>query len=134
MVVGADTVVVMDDEVIGKPQGRQHAAQMLATLSDRDHEVLSAVAISFVARSGERHTETRLSRSRVWFRATSAEERYAYCQSEEPLDKAGAYAIQGIAAMFVTRIEGSYSGVMGLPLFETLELLSLAGVSPLVAS
>ena len=134
VILAADTIVVVDDEVLGKPRDRAHARQLLDALSGRSHEVLSAVALSFVATPQTRRMETRLSRSRVWFRDITSPERHAYCDTDEPMDKAGAYAIQGVAAMFVTHLEGSYTGVMGLPLFETLELLSLAGVSPLLDS
>lgn len=118
-VLGADTVVVCAGEILGKPLDRADAADMLARLAGRDHEVLTAVALFDGRRSG-----VRLSRSRVWFRALSPAEIAAYCASGEPDDKAGGYAIQGRAAVFVERLEGSYSGVMGLPLFETAALLA----------
>jgi septum formation protein len=97
---------------------------MLAELSGRTHLVLTAVAL----RSSDA-SETVLNRSEVRFRATTAEERAAYARGGEPFDKAGGYAIQGRAAMFVEHLSGSYSGVMGLPLFETAELLSRCGVA-----
>jgi septum formation protein len=122
-VLGADTEVVVDGQVLGKPRDEEDAAAMLARLSGRSHQVLSAVALA----NGQ-HEGGRLSVSTVWFRATRAEDRAAYCATGEPLDKAGAYAIQGLAAVFVERIEGSYSGVMGLPLFETAELLAELGL------
>ncbi len=118
-VLGADTIVVCDADVLGKPAGREGALAMLERLSGKTHEVLSAVALT----DGQR-TETRLSASKVRFRATTARERAAYCATGEPLDKAGAYGIQGFAAAFIERLEGSYSAVMGLPLFETAELLA----------
>lgn len=121
IVVGADTVVTLENEALGKPADEAEAERMLERLSGRAHEVLTAVAVVAAAR-----TTVRLSRTRVWFRQTSAEERRAYAASGEPMDKAGAYAIQGNAARFVERIDGSYSGVMGLPLFETAALLSEA--------
>jgi septum formation protein len=96
---------------------------MLERLSGRSHEVLTAVAV----RAGAA-TDTRLSLSEVRFRATTAAERAAYCRTGEPLDKAGGYAIQGRAAVFVEHLKGSFSGVMGLPLFETAELLARYGV------
>lgn len=123
-VIGADTVVVLGGEVLGKPRDAAHASDMLMRLSDGCHEVLSAVAVS----SG-RGIDTRLSRSRVCFRRLSEQECRAYAASGEPLDKAGAYAIQGRAAAFVSDLQGSYSGVVGLPLFETAELLTAAGVA-----
>ena len=130
--LGADTVVVVDDIILGKPRDRRHAEQLLSLLSGRSHEVLSAVALSITTKAGEHRIETRVSASQVWFRKTTSEERHLYCQRNEPMDKAGAYAIQGMAAMFISRLEGSYSGVMGLPLFETLELLAGTGISPLL--
>lgn len=126
-VLGADTVVVIDGEILGKPAGPDDAGGMLAKLSGRAHEVLSAVCLTNGA------PRSRLNRSRVTFRPISDEERAAYCASSEPLDKAGAYAIQGRAAAFVSDLQGSYSGVMGLPLFETAELLSGIGIDLLAA-
>ncbi len=123
-VLGADTVVLLDGEIFGKPTDREQAVAMLRRLSGRTHEVLSAVA----RLHGGAHT-VRLSASRVTFRVLSAVEIAAYCDTGEPLDKAGAYAIQGRAAAFIRHLEGSYSGVMGLPLFETAELLAGPGRS-----
>lgn len=125
-VLGADTVVVLDDDVLGKPTDREDALAMLARLSGRRHEVLTAVVL---ATSADR-VSCRLSVSHVTFRTLGSEEIVAYWASGEPADKAGAYAIQGRAGLFVTRLEGSYSGVMGLPLFETGELLHAAGLAP----
>ena len=144
-VLAADTAVVIDAQVLGKPHDAEHAMTMLKALSGRMHYVISAVAIAGgkscrpAAVGHGRHrpdvdttdcdTPTyATSTSRVWFRDISFEERRDYCATEEPLDKAGAYAIQGRAAMFVARLDGSYSGVMGLPLFETAMLLREAGV------
>lgn len=122
-VLAADTAVVVDGEILGKPADAAEAERMLERLSGRVHEVLTAVAL------GAGGTiDTRLSRSEVRFRATTAAERAAYCRTGEPLDKAGAYAIQGLAAVFVEHLRGSFSGVMGLPLFETAELLVQCGV------
>ena len=122
-VLGADTVVVVDGELLGKPRDRADALAMLARLSGRAHLVLSAVALASA-------TELRsaLSRSEVRFRRLSLEECTAYWDSGEPCDKAGAYAIQGRGAVFVEQLRGSYSGVMGLPLYETALLLADAGV------
>lgn len=124
-VLGADTVVVLDGEIFGKPADRHAAVAMLRRLSGRTHTVLSAVAR---VQAGA-HT-VRLCESQVTFRALSAGEIAAYCDTGEPLDKAGAYAIQGRAAAFVRHLTGSYSGVMGLPLFETADLLAGGGVLP----
>ena len=118
-VLGADTIVVADQQILGKPAGPEAALEMLERLSGRTHEVLSAVTVT----DGDQ-TQSRLSASKVRFRATTPAERAAYCATAEPLDKAGAYGIQGLAAAFIERLEGSYSAVMGLPLFETAELLA----------
>ena len=124
-VLGADTAVVVDGEILGKPRDREHGLAMLRRLSDRSHWVLSAVAMV-----GE-HEATRLSASRVTFRRLTEVECVAYWFTGEPRDKAGAYAIQGRGALFVSHLEGSYSGVMGLPLYETAELLHGTGIEPL---
>ncbi|MGD2167412.1 MAG: Maf family protein [Gammaproteobacteria bacterium] len=118
-VLGADTVVVADARVLGKPGGLDAALAMLELLSGRTHDVLSAVAVT-----DGRRTHARVCSSKVRFRATTARERAAYCATPEPFDKAGAYGIQGFAAAFIEQLEGSYSAVMGLPLFETAELLA----------
>ena len=123
-VLGADTAVVLDDEMLGKPPDRAAALTMLARLSGRTHTVLSAVAVA--SAGGLRAL---LSRSEVRFRSLLSAEVEAYWASGEPADKAGAYAIQGLGAVFVQELRGSYSGVMGLPLFETADLLSDIGVS-----
>ena len=117
-VLAADTTVVVDGAIFGKPVDRRDAERMLAALSGRSHEVLTAVALQ----AGE-SLESALSRSEVRFKALSAEEIREYVASGEADDKAGAYAIQGRAARFVAELRGSYSGVMGLPLYETGELL-----------
>lgn len=122
-VLGADTVVVIDDEMLGKPIDRDDGLQMLQRLSARSHQVLSGVALASAA--GVRY---RLSRSEVRMRALSAQECAQYWDSGEPRGKAGAYAIQGSGAIFVQSLTGSYSGVMGLPLFETAQLLHEAGI------
>jgi septum formation protein len=121
-VLGADTMVVIGDVVMGKPRDREEAVHMLQTLSGRTHRVLSAVALVDAAEAW------RLSISQVTFRTLTRPECEAYWGTGEPQDKAGGYAIQGVAAMFISRLEGSYSGVMGLPLYETAELLAAAGV------
>ena len=123
-VLGADTEVVLDGAVFGKPRDFAHARDMLARLSGREHEVLSAVSL----RHGARHWQA-LSRSLVRFRPLGAAEIQAYWDTGEPAGKAGAYAIQGLGAVFVERLEGSYSGVMGLPVFETADLLRAAGIA-----
>jgi septum formation protein len=122
-VLAADTAVVLGGRVFGKPVDAAEAEEMLVALSGRTHRVLTAVAL----RSDE-SSEAVLSESEVRFRSTTPEERAAYCRSGEPLDKAGGYGIQGRAAMFVEHLAGSYSGVVGLPLFETAALLTRCGV------
>jgi septum formation protein len=117
-VLAADTTVVFDGEIMGKPDDAEHAARMLRVLSGREHQVLTAVAVAL-----KEQIETQISVSSVWFRELSDAEVRRYCAGSEPLDKAGAYAIQGRAGAFVTRINGSYSGIIGLPLAETVELL-----------
>ena len=119
LVLAADTEVVIDGEALGKPLDAAAATQMLTRLSGRSHEVLSAVAVA----TGEAEIDIRLARSVVSLKVLDPVEVRRYVSSGEPLDKAGAYAIQGLGALFVTRLEGSYSAVMGLPLFETAELL-----------
>jgi septum formation protein len=122
-VLAADTTVVLEGRILAKPEDRSDGEQMLRELSGRTHEVLTAVALA--AREG---LNSRTSRSEVTFRPISAAEARAYWDTGEPRDKAGGYAIQGGAAVFVADLKGSYSGVMGLPLFETAELLERAGV------
>ena len=121
-VLAADTSVVVNGSVLGKPKDREEGVWMLGQLADNTHEVYSAVTLS------ARTTETRVSVSRVTFRAMSEAEILAYWRTGEPVDKAGGYGIQGLGAQFIKRLDGSYSGVMGLPLFETAELLRRAGI------
>jgi len=125
-VLGADTVVVLDGHILGKPRDREHGIAMLNALAGREHRVLTGVAL--VSDAGVAY---RLSDNRVSFRPLGKAEIAAYWDSGEPLDKAGGYAVQGLGAMFISHLSGSYSGVMGLPLFETAELLSHAGLNPL---
>jgi septum formation protein len=124
-VLAADTAVVLDGKILGKPADGKDAEGMLRQLSGRTHEVLTAVALRTA-----KGLKSRISRSEVTFRSIAAAEARAYWESGEPRDKAGAYAIQGRAAVFVAELRGSYSGVVGLPLFETAELLCEAGVWP----
>lgn len=121
-VLGADTSVVLDDRPMGKPRDRQDCLEMLQALSGREHRVLSGVSLM------HEKTHYRLSESKVQFRHISHKEAAAYWNTGEPADKAGAYAIQGLAACFVRHISGSYSGIMGLPLYETGEILAEAGL------
>lgn len=123
-VLGADTAVVLDGAILGKPADRAEAADMLARLSGRTHEVYSAVALALPA-GGVR---VRLNVTRVTFGPLDAAWIAAYIDTGDPMDKAGAYGVQGRAAERIARIDGSFSGVMGLPLFETCELLRQAKV------
>lgn len=122
-VMGADTDVVLDGRILGKPRDRDDALAILAALSDREHEVYSAVAMV----QGER-AEVQLSVTQVKFGPVTPAAAARYWETGEPADKAGAYGIQGQGAQFVKGINGSYSGVVGLPLFETTELLQRFGI------
>lgn len=135
-VLGADTAVVLGDEIFGKPAHEAEALAMLGRLSGRTHRVLSAVAVVGGGILGQdkasQVTEAvRMNESRVRFRDLTEAECRAYWRTGEPADKAGAYGIQGMAALFIEHLEGSYSGVMGLPLFETGELLRQFGIEVL---
>lgn len=121
-VLAADTAVVVDGRILGKPRDREEGAAMIRLLSGRTHTVLSGVALV-----GELERQA-LSRSEVSFREVHPAEVSAYWDTGEPVDKAGGYAIQGLGAVFVDGLQGSYSGVMGLPLFETAHLLAGAGI------
>lgn len=121
-VLAADTTVTLDGKIIGKPDDNEHAAEILRLLSGTQHQVLTAVALAF----GER-IEMRLSTTTIAFDTLSDERIRRYLLTGEAHDKAGAYGIQGHAGAFVKHIEGSYTGVMGLPLYETVELLKLFG-------
>ncbi len=124
VVLAADTAVVLEGEIFGKPVDRDDALGMLERLSGREHEVLTGVAVATNGR-----IETGLSRTRVQFRDIGRDEALQYWHSGEPADKAGAYGIQGLGGVFVSNIEGSYSGVVGLPVFETAHLLARAGIA-----
>lgn len=118
-VIGADTIVLLDDLVLEKPQSQSHAVEMLCALSNRYHQVITAVALCFAGQTDCCHCITE-----VKFRDISESEATQYWQTGEPQDKAGAYGIQGLGAVFVENIRGSYSNVVGLPLFETTQLLN----------
>jgi septum formation protein len=122
-VLAADTAVVMDERLYGKPADRAEALAMLGGLSGRTHTVLTAVALATA-----RDVMSQVSDSAVSFRAIAPEEMSAYWDTGEPRDKAGGYAIQGYGAIFVEALAGSYSGVMGLPLYETAQLLRAAAI------
>jgi septum formation protein len=124
-VLGADTVVTIDGVILGKPRDRSDGIRMLSQLSGRTHTVITAVVLS-----GPGAELLEISRSEVAFREISPEEQERYWQTGEPDDKAGGYAIQGIAAVFVKHLSGSYSGVVGLPLYETDRLLAACTSAP----
>ena len=121
--LGADTIVVLDGALLGKPQNEQHCVDMLLDLSDRTHQVATGIALF----DGE-NTWSEVVVSSVTFRAISESEARAYWDSGEPQDKAGAYALQGLGGVFVLRIAGSHSGIIGLPMTETEQLLRAAGI------
>jgi septum formation protein len=125
-VLGADTEVVLDGTIFGKPRDARDAIRMLAQLSGRTHRVITAVAVSW-----EAQVVRASSTSKVTFRTLARDEIERYVATGEPFDKAGAYAVQGRAAAFITRLEGSYSGVMGLPLCETADILARIGFAVL---
>lgn len=122
-VLAADTSVVCGPDILGKPADKAALVGMLTRLASRPHEVLTAVAL----RSGA-GLRTALSTSEVTFRPLKRDEIERYWETGEPADKAGGYAVQGLGAIFISRLQGSYSGVMGLPLYETAQLLQAAGV------
>ncbi len=125
-VLGSDTVVELGGVILGKPENRLHAEKMLTQLSGQKHEVHTSVAIITKDK-----TVVAISSSQVEFKKLETQEIQNYLETGEADDKAGAYAIQGIAAQFVQNINGSFSGVMGLPIFETVQLLEACGISPL---
>ncbi|MBM3907594.1 MAG: septum formation inhibitor Maf [Gemmatimonadetes bacterium] len=123
VVIAADTIVVLDGEILGKPRDGAHAAAMLRRLAGREHTVFTAIAVARGA-----HTESAVEGVRVWFRALGDEEIEAYIATGEPMDKAGAYGIQGYGATIVERVDGDYFSVMGLGLRRLVELLARVGV------
>lgn len=123
-VLAADTIVTVDGCILGKPKNIEHAESMLKTLSGRSHHVLTAIAVCV-----RDNIQVRLSTSTVRFREISEQEMRSYLAGNYVLDKAGAYAIQGVAAVFIADIVGSYSGIMGLPLYETAQLLQESGIA-----
>lgn len=123
-VLGSDTIVLLDGEILGKPRTRKEAEKMLQRLSGRTHEVYSGVALAL----GSETLLDALNITAVTFGDIPRAWISHYCQGDEPMDKAGAYAVQGRTGQYIRRIEGSYSGVMGLPLFETADLLRRAGL------
>lgn len=129
-IVSADTSVVSQGKILGKPESAAHATEMLRELSDCTHQVLTAVCVSLGT-----HEHALVQQNDVCFRLLSDSEIAAYIATGEPMDKAGAYGIQGIGGVFVAHLSGSFTGVMGLPVFETVDLLRRCGanVPPFVA-
>ncbi|MDH5184110.1 MAG: Maf-like protein [Gammaproteobacteria bacterium] len=127
LLLGSDTSVVVDGVILGKPQDRNDGLQMLAQLSGRSHQVMTAVSLL----NNHARQETQLSVSEVRFRRLGRDEIERYWLSGEPADKSGGYAVQGLGAVFIEQLSGSYSAVMGLPLFETALLLESFGLSVL---
>lgn len=127
--LGSDTIVVIENEILGKPENRQQAQQMLQRLSGKRHKVHTAIAI---VRGDKKFVDT--SSSDVTFAVISQDEIEQYLATGEADDKAGAYAVQGQAAQFICNIKGSYSGIMGLPIYETVKLLKQCGIRPLEES
>lgn len=123
-ILTADTTVAYQNQILGKPENEAHAAEMLAQLSATTHQVYTAVSVYW---QGE--TRTLLQQSDVTFKTMSAAEIAAYIASGEPMDKAGAYGIQGLGGVFVAHLQGSFTGVMGLPVFETAALLAQFGLA-----
>jgi septum formation protein len=123
-VLGGDTVVVLQDQILGKPSHRREAESMLTKLSGRTHRVITALALT-----GDGFYAEALSQSAVSFCSLSTQQIQNYCAGDEPFDKAGAYGIQGYAGSFIHNLSGSYSGVVGLPLYETRLLLEKAGLT-----
>ena len=124
IVLAADTTVTIDGKILGKPASHEEAMNMLRLLSGRTHQVLTAVAVRI-----EDQVNEVLHRSEVRFAALSEKTMRAYCDLPEPYDKAGGYGVQGHAAQFIEHISGSHSGIMGLPLFETIQLLEQTGIN-----
>ncbi|MBF0264045.1 MAG: septum formation inhibitor Maf [Gammaproteobacteria bacterium] len=117
-VLGADTIVTFDNHILGKPENTEQAINMLKLLSGQTHQVITAIQLC-----NKKHSYSAINKSEVVFRKITEQEINGYCQTGEPLDKAGSYAIQGLAAKFIANINGSYSGIMGLPLYETSQLI-----------
>lgn len=128
-VLGSDTAVVINGEILGKPENNADAKRMLSLLSGKTHQVMTAVALAMPSKNPQQPELSRvISVSDVTFKLLSDSEIERYVATGESDDKAGSYAIQGLAAAYITHLSGSYSGVMGLPLYETLELLNKAGI------
>ena len=122
-VLSADTTVIVDGKILGKPEDKTQALDFLRQMNNTVHEVRTAVVLA----QDEQHMHTLVSVSKVWFGPMTPEQMTAYADSDEPYDKAGGYGIQGAASAFIRRIDGSYSGILGLPVYETARLLEEIG-------
>jgi nucleoside triphosphate pyrophosphatase len=121
--LGSDTIMVIGSSILGKPENKAHGIEILSLLSGNTHQVMTAVAVH-----SSEYKACAMSVSEVEFAALTGQQIEAYWETGEPEDKAGAYGVQGIAAQFIKKISGSYSGIMGLPLFETAQLLEKSGI------
>jgi septum formation protein len=128
LVLGADTCVVIDETILGKPANEAECIETLLHLESNEHQVLTAIAVASYEAENTANVRSDTIETQVWFKAISINEIKRYWQTGEPCDKAGSYAIQGIGGQFVTTINGSYSAVVGLPLFETAQLLAKSGL------
>lgn len=128
LVLGADTCVVIDNTILGKPADEAECIETLLRLESNEHQVLTAIAVASHEAENTANVCSDTIETQVWFKALSINEIKRYWQTGEPCDKAGAYAIQGIGGQFVTTMNGSYSAVVGLPLFETAQLLAKSGL------
>ncbi|NQY87085.1 MAG: septum formation inhibitor Maf [Colwellia sp.] len=128
LVLGADTCVVIDGTILGKPANEAECIETLLRLENNQHQVLTAIAVASCDAIGVTKVCSKVIETQVWFKALTISEIKRYWQTGEPCDKAGSYAIQGIAGQFVTTINGSYSAVVGLPLYETAQLLAKSGL------
>lgn len=126
IVLGADTSVVIEDDILGKPANEAECIATLLRLSNKKHQVLTAIAV--ISQAHKNHVVTQLVETHVQFKSLTVDEIKAYWRTGEPCDKAGSYGIQGIGGQFVTTINGSYSAVVGLPLYETVQLLEHVGL------
>ena len=131
VVLSADTSVICDEQILGKPIDKAAARQHLQLLSGREHEVLTAITVIAADEEEQPFIQSLVSKSQVEFKLLTSEEIEKYLQTEEPYDKAGSYAVQGMAAQFIKNIQGSYSGIMGLPLYETASLLNAVNIQTL---
>ena len=131
VVLSADTSVICDGKILGKPKDKASAREQLLMLSGREHQVLTSIAVIAADEEEELLVKSLVSQSLVEFKQLSSEEIEKYLQTDEPYDKAGSYAVQGMAAQFIKNIQGSYSGIMGLPLYETASLLNSVNIQTL---